>query len=77
MPLKIYQKREVEITTVAAAPEDLKGTSTTATGRRGSSPDSLPDGILTQVHVKGGRMPTQQFDETSSMSDKSRKSSSR
>ncbi|KAI9904720.1 hypothetical protein N3K66_001249 [Trichothecium roseum] len=49
IPLKIYQKREVEITTVAAEPGELAH-------RRASSSDSLPDQMTTMVHVKGGNI---------------------
>ena len=62
VPLKIYQKREVEITSESAGPEDVTAT------RRGSGQDSLPDGLLTQVHVKGGRGSSVHFEESSSAS---------
>lgn len=64
VPLKIYQKREVQITSVSAGPEDGLATRT----RRGSGSDSLPDGMLTEVHVKGGRRASVHFEGSSSAS---------
>ncbi|KFH48815.1 hypothetical protein ACRE_003600 [Hapsidospora chrysogenum ATCC 11550] len=47
IPLKIYQKREIQISTLPAGPDDHR--------RAGmSSTDSLPDGLKTRVDVQGG-----------------------
>lgn len=82
VPLRIYQKKEVQITT---APADLEAEARAAAAaaaargdtRRGSSLDSLPDAMLTQVHIQGGRAPSHLFDddEASSISDKLSKGS--
>lgn len=49
VPLKIYQKREVEISTLPAGPDDTKDRL-----RRKSSTETLPDGLKTVVNVMGG-----------------------
>lgn len=63
IPLKIYQKREVEISTQEAGDEE------TQRKMRMSSSDSLPDGLKTVVNVKGGHY-SRQF-EGESASEKS------
>ena len=60
IPLKIYQKREVEITTVIAEPGEY-----TQHGRASSS-DSLPDQMTTMVHVKGGNNSSVHLGESAS-----------
>lgn len=47
IPLKIYQKREIEISTLPAGPDDHRRAGRTST-------DSLPDGLKTKVDVQGG-----------------------
>lgn len=63
IPLKIYQKREIEISTLPAGLDESERK------MRMSSTDSLPDGMKTVVNVKGGHY-SRQF-EGESASEKS------
>lgn len=65
IPLKIYQKREVEISTLPAGQDDSQRK------LRMTSADSLPDQLKTVVDVKGGHWSRQYETGGESASEKS------
>lgn len=59
IPLKIYQKREVEVSTLPAGPDYQRQT-------RRSSSESLHDGMRTVVNVKGGSHSSRHYEDPTS-----------